>query len=340
MLFVLEVHQELIAPSIVLPTGIANTSMSPSSLNQPDRNPVVLLIDDSEFVHRLLKARLKFESIRLMSAFDGKQGLEIAKNEKPSLILLDLDMPVMDGFETLRALMDEPTTRNTPVIILSGQDTTQDKVTSFDLGAVDFVSKPFELTELRARLRSSLRISSLMRMLEQKAQIDGLSGLFNRAYFDHRWEEEHSRCMRHGNGLSLVMIDIDNFKSVNDSFGHPAGDAVITGIADLIQGHIRKSDIACRYGGEEFVLILPETDPEKAKGMCERIREDIEAVVWPMHADRKITVSMGIAGSKAAPTMQLEPWIALADSNLYRAKETGRNRIVSSETAGSLNQAG
>ncbi len=314
--------------------------MTPSNQSQSDRAPAVLLIDDSEFVHRLLKARLKNESIRLLSAFDGVQGLDFAKKEIPSLILLDLDMPVMDGFETLRALMDEPTTRNIPVIILSGQDTTQDKVTAFDLGAVDFVSKPFELTELRARLRSSLRISSLMRMLAQKAQIDGLSGLFNRAYFDNRWEEEHARCMRSGNGLSVVMIDIDHFKSVNDSYGHPAGDAVIAGVADLIQGHIRKSDIACRYGGEEFVMILPETDPEKAKGLCERIREDIEDMTWPMHSDRKITVSIGVAGTSSAPTQQAEDWIAMADSNLYSAKKSGRNRIVCSETPGSLNQAG
>ncbi|MBO6513562.1 MAG: diguanylate cyclase [Phycisphaerales bacterium] len=314
--------------------------MTPSSINPTDRNPGVLLIDDSEFVHRLLKARLKSESIRLVSAFDGNEGVGLAKKELPSLILLDLDMPVMDGFETLRALMDEPTTRNIPVIILSGQDTTQDKVTAFDLGAVDFVSKPFELTELRARLRSSLRISSLMRMLEQRAQIDGLTGLYNRAYFNNRWEEEHSRALRHGNGLSLVMLDIDHFKSVNDNYGHPAGDAVIAGVADILQGHIRKSDIACRYGGEEFVLILPETDPEKAKGLCERIREDIEGMSWPMHPDRNITISMGIAGATGAPTQQVEPWIAIADSNLYRAKEAGRNQIVCSETPGSLNQAG
>ena len=317
--------------------------MSLPAEHQLDTDPVVLLIDDSEFVHRLLNARLKSESISLVSAYNGQEGIELARKSPPALILLDLDMPVMDGFETLRQLMEEPLTRNIPVIILSGQDTTQDKVTSFDLGAVDFVSKPFELTELRARLRSSLRISSLLSMLEQKAQIDGLSGLYNRSYFDQRWVEEYERCLRHSNGLSVVMIDIDSFKSVNDTFGHPAGDSVITGLAKLIQSHCRKSDIACRYGGEEFVLILPETNPEQALGLCERIRQDCEAMQWPKHPERKITISMEISGCSAGPTEQAADWIALADGNLYKAKQSGRNRIVCSESSGTvitLNKAG
>ena len=301
-----------------------------------DHSPVVLLIDDSEFVHRLLMARLKTESIQIVSEFDGRSGIDRAIAELPSLILLDLDMPGMDGFETLRELKEEPTTRNIPVIILSGQDTTQDKVTAFDLGAVDFVSKPFELTELRARLRSSIRISTLMKMLEQKAQVDGLTGLYNRSYFDHRWTEEYERCVRHSTGLTIAMIDIDHFKSVNDSFGHPAGDAAITGVANLIQSHIRKSDIACRYGGEEFALILPETTPERAMQLCERIREDCESKHWPRHPDRKITISIGIAGCSDGPNTQSTPWVELADGNLYKAKESGRNRIVCSETQGTL----
>ncbi len=304
--------------------------------NQTDNTPVVLLVDDSEFVHRLLKSRLKYESVRLVSAVNGLEGFEHAKKDPPDLILLDLDMPVMDGFETLRHLMEEPATRNIPVIVLSGNDTTQDKVTAFDLGAIDFVSKPFELTELRARLRSSLRISSLLKMLEQKAQVDGLSGLYNRSYFDQRWEEEFERCVRQSSSLSIAMIDIDFFKSVNDSFGHPAGDVVISGVANLLQSYIRKTDIACRYGGEEFALILPDTTPEQAMQLCDRIRAECETMSWPRHPDRNITISMGITGCIDGPTMQPMPWIEQADANLYKAKETGRNKIVFDETKGSL----
>ncbi|MFK7760324.1 MAG: diguanylate cyclase [Phycisphaerales bacterium] len=310
--------------------------MSTLDSSQLDSSPAVLLIDDSEFVHRLLNARLKSESINLLSAYSGETGFEQAVKEVPALILLDLDMPGMDGFETLRQLMEEPKTRNIPVIILSGQDTTQDKVTAFDLGAVDFVSKPFELTELRARLRSSLRISSLLSMLEQKAQIDGLSGLFNRSNFDRRWVEEYERCQRSASGLTLVMIDIDNFKSVNDTFGHPAGDAVISGVAKLIQNHIRKCDIACRYGGEEFALILPDTSPEQAESICERIRCECQSHYWPKHPERQITVSMGIAGTDTGPTLQPVEWIEHADQNLYKAKELGRNRMILELTEGAL----
>lgn len=301
--------------------------------SNPDERPVVLLIDDSEFVHRLLQARLKSESITLECESDGRSGLERAKSIVPSLILLDLDMPVMDGFEVLRELMDTPETHNIPVIILSSQDTIQDKVTAFDLGAIDFVSKPFELTELRARLRSSLRISSLFRILEQKAQIDGLTGLFNRAYFDDRWAQEYERCMRQGGGLSIAMIDIDHFKQINDTYGHPAGDVVIEEVAKLIQRSIRKIDVACRYGGEEFALVLPETKPGDAFTLCERIRLDCEAMTWNRHPERTITISMGISGCVDGPLADAVKWVEHADSNLYLSKQSGRNKIVCTETA-------
>ncbi|MEQ9207379.1 MAG: diguanylate cyclase [Phycisphaerales bacterium] len=310
--------------------------MTSTQQSQLDQTPVVLLVDDSEFVHRLLNARLKTESISIVSAVNGEEGLRIAKEQLPALILLDLEMPVMDGFETLRQLMEDPATRNIPVIVLSGQDTTQDKVTAFDLGASDFVSKPFELTELRARLRSALRISTLLRMLEQRAQIDGLTGLYNRSHFDMRWKEVYESSIRHGKSLSLVMIDIDNFKSVNDTFGHPAGDAVISGMSNLLLTHLRASDIACRYGGEEFALILPDTTPDDAKGLCDRIRIACEEISWPRHPERKITISMGISGCVEGPTLQSMEWIEHVDANLYQAKERGRNRIVCDQTKGQL----
>ena len=298
---------------------------------QSDDLPSVLLIDDSEFVHRLLESRLKSEDLRLLYEPDGASGLERAVREQPSLIMLDLDMPVMDGYETIRELVERPETRNIPIIVLSGTDTLQDKVTMFDLGAMDFVCKPFEITELRARIRSSLRISSLLRMLEQKAQIDGLTGLYNREYFQQRWTQEYDRSVRSSAPLALAMIDIDNFKSINDSFGHPAGDAVISGLARLLQRHLRQYDVACRYGGEEFVLILPSTTTEQAAGICERIRAECERIQFPKLADRGVTMSIGICACESGPTMTADAWIEQADACLYRAKEAGRNRIVSHE---------
>lgn len=304
----------------------------PQTNTQRNAAPVVLLIDDSQFVHRLLDARLRSESITLASAEDGKRGLEMAQSEQPALILLDLDMPVMDGFEALRELKEDPKTRDIPVIVLSGMNSSQDKVAAFDLGAIDFVTKPFELTELRARVRSSLRMSELLRMLAQKAHIDGLSGLYNRQYFDEKLSTEFNRTVRHGQSLSIAMIDIDHFKSVNDTFGHPAGDSVISGVASLISQQIRSIDIACRYGGEEFAIIMPETDPGQAYSLCERIRNDCELLAWSRHPARSITVSIGVAGVPSGEQVTITPesWVEVADRNLYHAKQGGRNRVVAS----------
>jgi diguanylate cyclase (GGDEF)-like protein len=297
--------------------------------DQHDSVPVVLLVDDSQFVHRLLDARLRSEAISLLEARDGKAGLEKAIKEVPALILLDLDMPVMDGFETLRELKENPITRDIPVIVLSGMNSSQDKVAAFDLGAIDFVTKPFELTELRARVRSSLKMSALLQMLSQKAQIDGLSGLFNRTFFDERFQEEYDRAMRHSQPLSVALIDLDHFKSINDTYGHPAGDMVITGVAKIIQHESRSIDIACRYGGEEFVLIMPETDTEQAHTLCQRIRQRCEVTKWARHPSRAVTLSVGLVGTVDSSTAKCTPssWLEMVDKNLYQAKKSGRNIV-------------
>ncbi len=298
--------------------------------------PTVLLIDDSQFVHRLLDARLRSESILLRSAEDGKMGIEMAIEHSPALILLDLDMPVMDGFETLRFLKDDPRTRDIPVIVLSGMNSSQDKVAAFDLGAIDFVTKPFELTELRARVRSSLKMYALLQMLAQKAQIDGLSELFNRAYFDDRLRTEFDRSMRHGQALSVAMIDIDHFKPINDTYGHPAGDTVITGVAKLITRETRSIDIACRYGGEEFAIIMPETEPIRALQVCDRIRMYCEQMTWSRHPSRAVTISIGIVGKREGESVQTTPeaWVEMTDRNLYDAKQSGRNRVKATGLGG------
>ncbi|MFG0245992.1 MAG: diguanylate cyclase [Phycisphaerales bacterium JB052] len=291
--------------------------------------PTVLLIDDSQFVHRLLDARLRSESIILRGAEDGQLGIKMAIEDPPALILLDLDMPVMDGFETLRVLKEDPRTRDVPVIVLSGMNSSQDKVAAFDLGAIDFVTKPFELTELRARVRSSLKMYALLQMLAQKAQIDGLSGLYNRQYFDERFRNEFDRTIRHGQALSVAMIDIDHFKSVNDTYGHPAGDSVISGVAKLITQETRSIDISCRYGGEEFALIMPETEPEQAMQLCDRIRAKCEQITWSRHPTRPVTISVGVVGMFDGQSLSTTPeaWIEAADRNLYDAKQSGRNQV-------------
>ena len=306
--------------------------MTPDPLQRDDAPPLVLLIDDSKEVHRLLRARLRNEAVRLIGANGGIEGLKMAREHGPAIVLLDLNMPDVDGFEVLRALKDDPATVNTPVIVLSGLATTQDKVAAFDLGAVDYVTKPFDLTELRARLRSSLKIHELLTMLAQRAQIDGMTGLWNRTFFNSRWAEEVSRSARHDRPLSLAMFDLDDFKSVNDTFGHPAGDAVLQGFASLLAHQCRQSDVVCRFGGEEFTLIMPDTAPDDAKILLDRIRASLEGTRWPRHPERVVTVSIGVVGtSDGAGSVEPSLLLERADANLYRAKEQGRNRVVASD---------
>jgi len=302
--------------------------MSELKFNTEERRHSVLVVDDSEDVHRLLQARLRQENIDLYSALEGSKALEIAASESPSLILLDLDMPDMDGFEVLRHLKETSATRDIPVIVLSGLHSPADKVVAFDLGAVDYVTKPFDLMELRVRLRSAIRMSDLIEMLGKLAHIDGLTGLWNRAHFDERWAANIAENHRSERPLCIALFDLDHFKSLNDTYGHPAGDAALQGFAKLIKREIRASDIPCRYGGEEFALIMPETTPEDGAIVCERIRQELAALNWPAHPERKVTVSIGIAGADGAVETSAEQWLADTDKALYRAKKGGRDRVV------------
>lgn len=290
--------------------------------------PRLLVIDDSPDVHRLLTARLRTENLTIVSAQNGADGLKTAVAEPPAIILLDIEMPDMDGFEVLRALKDNPATLEVPVIILSGHTTMQDKVTAFDLGAVDYVTKPFEPTELRVRVRSALRLARLVQMLAQRAQVDGLTGLWNRAYFDARCGECVSANDRHSRPLAMALLDADHFKSVNDTFGHPAGDLVLQGISDTLRKQCRTTDIPCRYGGEEFAILMPDTAPDDARILCERIREGIEKIVWTKHPERTVTVSIGLIGSGTRCPLPPAKWVESADKALYAAKSQGRNRTV------------
>lgn len=290
--------------------------------------PAVLVVDDSPLVHRLLRARLRDEPIELVHATTAEEGLAAVRGRPIATVLLDLSMPGMDGFELLRVLTEEPGATHVPVIVLSGQQNSQDKVAAFGLGAMDYITKPFDLAELRARLRSALRINRLVTMLSERAQIDGLTGLWNRAHFEERLAQAVATNQRHDRPLSIAMLDIDHFKSINDNYGHPAGDSAIQGVADVLQQAGRKGDVACRYGGEEFALIMPDTTPDQAQAMCERIRESIEQRRWPSHPDRALTISAGVCGSTAAAPAQPTDWVSAADGALYDSKQAGRNRVT------------
>lgn len=289
--------------------------------------PRLLAIDDSELIHRLLQVRLQGERLELHGALSAQDGLQKARELMPEVILLDIELDTMDGFEVLTHLKADPKTQDIAVIFISAVSDTMDRVRGLDLGAVDFIAKPFEVAELKARVRSALRMQHLVKMLEHRAQIDSLSGLWNRRYFDQRLQQEWSEARRHGRALSLIMCDVDRFKRLNDQFGHPFGDQVIERVAQILTGG-RGSDIACRYGGEEFGMILPSTMAERALEVAERHRVAIESQIWPGHADVIVTSSFGVADLRSvSPDASMEQLVSAADTALYRAKQSGRNRV-------------
>lgn len=298
--------------------------------DEPKR-PRVLAIDDSDLVHRLLRARLRHERIDLHSVHNATDGIRVARNLQPEVILLDIDLEDLDGFEVLARLKADPLTRDIAVIFVSASNETMDRVRGLDLGAVDFVGKPFDVGELKARVRSALRMQRLVRMLAQRAQLDGLTGLWNRAYLDDRLAAEVETSVRYDKPLSLVLCDLDRFKSLNDAHGHPFGDEVLERAATVLASG-RSPDVACRYGGEEFALIAPGTDLAETMEVAERHRVRISEIDWPDRPGIRISASFGVADLgciEGNPTP--EKLIAAADRALYRAKETGRDRVVGAD---------
>ena len=298
--------------------------------DEPKR-PRVLAIDDSDLVHRLLRARLRHERIDLHSVHNATEGIRAARNLRPEVILLDIDLEDLDGFEVLARLKADPLTRDIAVIFVSASNETMDRVRGLDLGAVDFIGKPFDVGELKARVRSALRMQRLVSMLAQRAQLDGLTGLWNRAYLDDRLAAEVATSVRYKKPLSLVLCDLDRFKSLNDAHGHPFGDEVLERAAAVLAGG-RSPDVACRYGGEEFALIAPGTDLVETMGVAERHRARISEINWPDRPGIRISASFGVADLGCIdgdPTP--EKLIAAADRALYRAKETGRDRVVGAD---------
>lgn len=291
------------------------------------RVPRILAVDDSELMHRLLRTRLQLEQVEIHCALTGEEGLRLAAELQPEVMLLDIDLDGMDGFEVLQRLKENPRTRDIAVIFISASCETMDRVRCLDLGAVDFIPKPFEMAELKARVRSAIRVQQLLRMLSQRAQLDGLTALWNRAYFDQRLAAECAESRRHGKSVALVMCDIDHFKSVNDRFGHPFGDEVLALFASILSGG-RASDIPCRYGGEEFGVILPATTLTEAVEVAERFRRTFEEHQWRRHPDLVLTASFGVAELALLPADATPAdLLAQADTALYASKRSGRNRV-------------
>jgi diguanylate cyclase (GGDEF)-like protein len=288
----------------------------------------ILIIDDSPADRTLAEFHLAEEDYEIVVADGGAAGLEAAGFEKPDLILLDVRMPDMTGFEVCRRLQESETARMIPVIFLSGTCDISDKIRGLDVGAVDFVSKPFDAFELKARVRAALRTKRLQDVLRDRALIDPLTELYNRRGFDDRLEQEWARSLRYGSVLALVMMDLDGFKKVNDVFGHPAGDSVLRQVARRLADTCRQSDAPFRYGGEEFVFILPQSSAASAEDLAQRLRLAIGSKPFTVAGgDLDLTASFGVAGNEGMADR--DRLITAADAALYLAKAAGKNCVRS-----------
>lgn len=290
-----------------------------------------LLIVDDEKQNRLLLTELFGTTYKIIQAKNGVQALEKARQHRPDLILLDVLMPEMDGMGVLRELKRDDATRLIPVIFITALDSATDEENGLNLGAVDYISKPFHPPIVRVRVRNQLQLVHQQRLLEQLASLDGLTGIPNRRQFDATLLKEWHRCQRNQQPLSLIVADVDFFKKYNDALGHAAGDRVLQEVATTLrQAARRPGDLVARYGGEEFVLLLPETNATSAQALAEGLQQLLHSKALP-HPDSSLgpwlTMSMG--GNTIVPsTTALDPeFFALADAALYRAKHQGRNQV-------------
>lgn len=294
---------------------------------------VILLIDDDEGVHREADRVLGSPlAHRLLHARLPGDGIRMAVEQCPDVILLDINMPDMDGFKVCRALKENAKTRDIPILFLTVDTRVNHIARALDCGAVDYVAKPFNGVELGARIRVALRGKQLIELLKDQARVDALTGLMNRAALDDALSAVVASCVRTGTVASLLMFDIDFFKQINDRHGHGVGDEVLRAIGACVRKCSRPYDTPCRYGGDEFAVIYGQTEGQDAVSAANRLVAEIRQIRVP--AGRQM-IGVSVSGGLVT-TAQLDEFstpadlMKQADLCLYAAKESGRNRIVSS----------
>ena len=295
----------------------------------------VLVIDDVDMNATLIAGVIR-SLCEVQTANSGPQGLQLARQYKPDLILLDVMMPGMDGFEVFQLLKSDTRTAHIPVIFLTAISDPSAEELGLNLGAADFIAKPFRTPVLLARVRNHLELVRQRRKLERLSHVDSLTGVANRRAFNAMLPREFGRLQRNNLPLALLMIDVDDFKAFNDHYGHLQGDECLKTVAQTIAQSLQRSaDLVARYGGEEFVCLLPETEWEGAVRMAQNIQHRITQL--QLHNDYAqaasiVTVSIGVAAARASEVASSQQLLALADQRLYRAKTTGRNRIVATDS--------
>jgi diguanylate cyclase (GGDEF)-like protein len=292
---------------------------------------VVLVADDDPDLLEFVATLLTRDGYTVLRASDGREALELARQRLPDLLVLDVSMPFLDGYGVCREIQalgpDAP-----PVIFLTARAETQDRIVGLDAGAVDYVVKPFSGAELRARVRAALRTKLASDRLRVEASTDPLTGLANRQHLGPKISELVSAARRYDRPLACLMIDLDHFKAVNDTYGHPAGDAVLAEVAHRLQRAMRASDTLIRYGGEEFLILAPETDAEGAVTLGEKLCDAVsEKPIVYGSADTSVEISLRASIGAAVLDDGMYDGallVAAADRALYEAKEQGRDRVV------------
>jgi two-component system cell cycle response regulator len=285
----------------------------------------VLLVEDNADKRQLLKVALEMAGYNVTVAADGVEGLQAVESHQPDLIVTDVTMPRMDGYEMVRRVRANPSTRFIPVIIQTAlRGEANDVRLGAEAGALGYITDPTDLDLLLARARTLLDFKNYLDTCEEAAFTDHLTGLANRRRFERQLEREVARTRRFGRPFCLLLLDIDHFKRVNDTHGHEVGDDVLRRLANTLQAGTRGIDMAARIGGEEFAVLLTETDFAHGLDVAERLRVAVRETEIPVAGS--VTVSLGLAEFNAS-TPDARSLFAAADSALYEAKRTGRDRV-------------
>jgi diguanylate cyclase (GGDEF)-like protein len=289
--------------------------------------PLILVVEDDEDARMVISELLR-PRYDVAAVGDGEEALARAAELNPDLILLDLFLPGMNGFGALTGLRRNARTADTPVIFLSAQGDAETKSQGLSLGAADYLAKPFSEQELMARVDRTLKLSAQKEHYRALAQTDGLTGLPNFRSFHARLEEEVARAHRYGHPLACAMVDLDGLKQINDKLGHAAGNRAIVMLADAVREELRDTDFAARYGGDEFVVLLPQTSESQGAQSAERLRKRLAQV--SQQAGLQVRGSIGVAAVTAEDLdtpHAAEDLLRRADEALYLAKRSGRDRV-------------
>jgi diguanylate cyclase (GGDEF)-like protein len=343
-------HKELLAVGLIddMGTELASVLDELAGMTKSDdagkpsesekaKKSSILIVDDDAVSSFALEYILAGEYI-IYTADDGASALRLAKEYLPYLILLDIVMPDIDGYEIVQQLRAEYETKDIPVVFLTSMTSTSEEKKGLGLtGVVDYINKPYDGEIVKLRVRNQIKIINAMQVIENLSNIDALTSIPNRRNFSTQLDKEWKRAIRNGTSLSMIIADIDNFKQYNDTYGHLQGDIALKTVAKtMVECVERKTDMVARWGGEEFVVLLPDVDEKGARNVAEKICGSVEEAQVPAKngENHTVTVSLGVNTIRPSQSSEIESFIANADGALYKAKENGRNRVEQVEVEG------